>query len=410
MDKRKKMLMIVAVILAVLLIVPLIVGAILTLVPSAQAAVTQSDIDAIKGRAQKIEAEKKGLNEELARLKKEKAGAVEQKNVYDRKIEVLNEEIENRSALIAGLDQQIIRRDGELREALSRQAEGREQFEARVAAMQRMGSSSYWGVLLEAESFADFLARWEVTRRLVAYDNELAEEYREACVSIEAARAALDEDRRAQEEGREGLTAAQADLAVQSAEADALIAGMMAEISSCQKILDEQELAEKEAQKEIARLQAELKRQIEEEMRRQGNNGGHAYVGGQYMWPVPGHTNISSGYGWRVHPVYKVKRHHNGIDIPAPRGSRVVAANSGTVISRAYNSGYGNYIVIDHGGGQATLYGHLNGFAGFQAGSRVSRGDTIGYVGTTGVSTGYHLHFEIIKNGAQVNPEPLLRG
>jgi murein DD-endopeptidase MepM/ murein hydrolase activator NlpD len=136
------------------------------------------------------------------------------------------------------------------------------------------------------------------------------------------------------------------------------------------------------------------------------------YVGGEYLFPVPGYTIGSedgSKFGMRMHPILKVQRRHNGVDSPAPTGTPIVAANSGTVIVVERHSSYGNYVVIDHGGGQATLYAHMSKF-NKKVNATVKRGDTIGYVGSTGLSTGPHLHFEIIINGKPQDPGPYLRG
>lgn len=422
MDKRKKMLMIAAITLAALMVLPFLVAAISALMPSAQAAVSQSDINKLKDKAKDIASEKADLNTELSKLKKEKASVVAQKAVYDQQIALRNDEIETKTALIEEFDADIAARNRALDIAIAEQADGKALFESRIAAMQRMGSTSYWGILLEAENFSDFLGRWDAMRRLIEYDNELAEEYRRTCEDIKTEREALEADRAEQVQCREDLTAAQVELAQLSAESDALIIEMNTDIANGQKELDAQEAAERAAQKEIAEAQAQWKKQQEEELERQRRerekNGQdtskipttHEYVGGKYMWPVSGYTYISSYFGNRVHPVYGDVRFHTGIDIPAPKNTPILAANAGTVITRQYNAGYGNYIVVDHGGGQATLYGHLNGFGNYAVGSSVKRGDTIGYIGTTGISTGYHLHFEIIINGSQVNPVPYLKG
>ncbi|MBP1757146.1 MAG: Murein DD-endopeptidase MepM and murein hydrolase activator NlpD, containing LysM domain [Firmicutes bacterium] len=134
-------------------------------------------------------------------------------------------------------------------------------------------------------------------------------------------------------------------------------------------------------------------------------------AGGGWTWPVPGNTTITSAFGWRIHPVYHYKKFHSGIDISAPLGTKVVAARSGTVLlvsapvqGRNYGGwGYGNYIVIDHGDGKASLYGHLKQTK-VSVGDEVNAGDLIGLVGSTGTSTGPHLHFEVRVNGTTVNP------
>ena len=124
---------------------------------------------------------------------------------------------------------------------------------------------------------------------------------------------------------------------------------------------------------------------------------------GTFTWPLPGYTVASSRYGWRVHPIYGTRKFHKGEDIPAPTGAAIVAAASGTVTTAGWVSGYGNYTVINHGGGVMTAYGHQSAIY-VSVGQTVSAGQTIGAVGSTGNSTGPHLHFEVYVNGATQSP------
>ncbi len=145
-------------------------------------------------------------------------------------------------------------------------------------------------------------------------------------------------------------------------------------------------------------------KQLEEELKKlQEESKKIKYAGGKMLWPAEKGTYISSYFGNRLHPIHKVWRMHNGIDIPAPGGSNIRAANSGTVIRATWDSGYGWYIIIDHGGGISTLYAHARELVA-KAGDKVERGQVIAKVGTTGTSTGNHLHFEVRVNGTPVNP------
>ena len=132
-------------------------------------------------------------------------------------------------------------------------------------------------------------------------------------------------------------------------------------------------------------------------------SSGATRYSGTFTWPLPGYTNNSSAYGWRVHPIFGTRKFHKGEDIPAPTGTPIVAAASGTVTTAGWVSGYGNYTVINHGGGVMTAYGHQSAIH-VSVGQTVTAGQTIGLVGSTGNSTGPHLHFEVYVNGSTQNP------
>ena len=157
-------------------------------------------------------------------------------------------------------------------------------------------------------------------------------------------------------------------------------------------------LAQAAAEAAEEKLQEEIRAAL-------AGKGDEEFVGGEWLWPVNGYYGITSKFGYRYHPLTGVYKMHTGVDVAGSGINRkpIRAANSGTVLKAGYNVGYGNYVVIDHGGGYTTLYGHASSLA-VSAGQKVSRGDTIAYVGSTGYSTGPHLHYEIIQNGERKNP------
>jgi murein DD-endopeptidase MepM/ murein hydrolase activator NlpD len=168
--------------------------------------------------------------------------------------------------------------------------------------------------------------------------------------------------------------------------------------------------AEKERLKQAEKKEDEmiaLSKQLEKKIT-QLMDANAKYVGGVMKWPTPGYTRVSSPYGMRIHPIYKVKKMHTGIDIDAPSGAKIIAANSGKVILAGWNGGYGNCVIIDHGSGLATLYAHQSKIL-VSVGDKVNKGDTIGKVGSTGLSTGPHLHFEVRKGGQTTNPIPYVK-
>ena len=169
---------------------------------------------------------------------------------------------------------------------------------------------------------------------------------------------------------------------------------------------EQMEAAEREASAAFDALAAELEAQRQAALQQQqgSSGGGSTIVGtGQFAWPTPSTSLITSYYGSRLHPVYGTTKFHSGIDIGAADGAAIIAADGGTVVSAGWSGGYGNCIMIDHGNGYTTLYAHLSGYA-VSSGQAVSRGDTIGYVGSTGVSTGPHLHYEVRQGGSTLDP------
>ena len=182
-------------------------------------------------------------------------------------------------------------------------------------------------------------------------------------------------------------------MATASAQKQSLVDQINAEQDALYDILEDLEAESKALNSEIKRLQAE----------QAAKNGTNTKAPGAYLWPCPSSHTITSNYGYRVHPVTGAKKLHSGMDIGASYGAAVVAAASGTVIMSKYYGGYGNCIIIDHGGGVSTLYGHMSSLVA-KTGQKVSAGETIGKVGSTGVSTGNHLHFEVRINGSTVNP------
>jgi murein DD-endopeptidase MepM/ murein hydrolase activator NlpD len=390
--------MIVAIVLAAIMLLPIIISGLIALLPEAQA-VTQADINKGKAELAALRDRRKQTQGQINAMKGRREETVRLKELYDEQMMMIEEDIELTVGLIADLNFAMAEQQRLLDEARVREAELSELFIRRVKAMERMGKISMLSVLLGSDNLTDFLANWDAAREIMSRDQRLAGELVAARLEIEEAIERLDEDKREQNKHIEELAEAQVELAAQSAEAAAMLAEYIAEQAKLQA--EERQLAEREAkaEKEIKEMEEE-RRRIEEELRRRNN----PFVGGEYHWPVPGISTISSPYGNRIHPIYKVPRFHHGIDIPAPRGTPVVAANDGVVILRGYSGGYGNRVVIDHGGNQATLYAHLHGF-NVKVDERVKRGQVIGYVGSTGLSTGNHLHFEIHINGQTVNPD-----
>ena len=381
---------VIAGLLAVLLILPFVLDVVFySRGANASAATT---ISGLNDKLSSLEKEKKEIKEELDRLKQQKSDTQARKAALDRQISVTRQEITTINTLITELDTQINQFEAELAETERKEKEQYEKYKLRVRVMEEEGNASYISVLLAANSFSDLLTRVEIIRDVMNHDQKLMDQLQETRVQIEEKKAAIEDSRAQQAAAKEKLTDRQSSLQKQSAEAGQLVQSLSSQEEEYKKAYNEAESA-------MSSTKSELKKLLDAQ-----KSGSTTYVGGTFLWPTPGYTSITSPYGMRFDPIFKTQKKHTGIDIGAPRGAKIVAANSGTVITAGFSSrGYGNYVVINHGGGKSTLYAHMSKIL-VSKGDKVNKGDQIGLVGSTGYSTGPHLHFEILINGNDTNP------
>jgi murein DD-endopeptidase MepM/ murein hydrolase activator NlpD len=309
-----------------------------------------------------------------------------------KQISVLNTEISNTSKELLAKQQELEAKKAEIQET-------DDLFKERLRAMYVMRSNGTLSAILGAEDMSQFMTTADAIQRISVRDTELLKQMEIEKALIIEQEAAIQEELSKLEEKQNTLNTKQTELAY-----------TMRVLNNNLTDIEAEQKAAEETQSEVYAEYLAAKEAMEKEF---ANSNG-SFVGGEWLWPVPTNGFISSGFGWRT--LYGRADNHIGIDIatgwgqgwPAINNQKIVASNSGTVTKAFYGTtGYGNYVIIDHGGNNFTLYGHCSSLA-VRVGQKVTQGQTIAYVGSTGNSTGPHLHFEIRLNGKPVNPAPLI--
>ena len=422
----KKFTRIVCLVLAALLLI----GLVSFIASSGAYAVTQSEIDSLQRQRDMIRGQKADLQEQIDALESEVSSVIERKAALDEQNELARQDIELINAQIEVYDQMIEEKSAELQEAIEAEEEQYVRYCARVRTMEETNAWSYISFVLEAESLTDFLGRLNDVIDIVRNDRHIKDAYEAARAQAEMVKADYEEVQEQQRKRRLDLLDAQEALEEQIKQAYKLIADLEEDIDGFKIAYDENEELENEVQAKIDKKVAELAaqkaaeeaaRRAWEESQRKAREAAAAAAAAQnkkpntttttpvasnagyYSWPVSC-WYITSRFGYRVHPVYGTTKYHSGVDIAAGAGSTISAAAGGTVSIAEKSASYGYYCVIYHTNGTTTLYAHMNSMPCVSVGQTVSAGQTIGYVGSTGVSTGPHLHFEIRVNGSCVDP------
>lgn len=361
-------------------------------------AVTKAEIDALKNKSGSIAAQKKDIQNQLKEVKADKNAAINKKRLIEDQIDLIRQEISNINEQIAMYDQLIAEKTAELEQAEADEAAQFELFCKRMRYMEEQGEeTSYWAILFSSSSFAELLDNYMMIEEIIQYDNKVIDDLTALQERVAADRAELEEAQAEQEEAKAQQLAAQEEMKGQEAEVDKLIA----EINAHEDVLEEME---EELNKAAKELDAQIKAKEKEYAAQIANVPSES----GFLWPLSGSYNVlSSLFGPRLHPVTHKPGNHSGIDIPAPSGTKIYAAKSGVVIHAAKGTGgywsYGNYVIVSHSDGTSTLYAHMSRI-GCKQGQTVKQGDVIGYVGTTGRSTGNHLHFEVRVGSTRKDP------
>ncbi len=391
-DKRRILVSVLAALLALVLLLP-----ILAQIAGSAGAVTQADIDALKADQQASKDRQAELKEQLAGIKDEQNAAMQKKNILVDQLTAIQQELNSIDAQIALYDQQIEEKEAQRLDAVAQEEAQYELFCRRVRSMEEDGDVSYWSCIFGASDFSDLLDRLTIVNDIMDYDNALMNQLIATRQEIERLKAELETARAEQQVKRTEAEEKRVEQAAKVQEAQRLLDQINASADQVNDLLDQEYAEEAKVNAEIRRKQREL------EAQRRANNVS-IDPGTGYLWPLPGYYRLTSKFGGRVHPITGRYHSHTGMDIPAPRGTSILAARGGQVVTSARHSSYGNYVVIDHGNGNSTLYAHMSSRA-VSEGQIVTQGQVIGYVGSTGSSTGNHLHLEVRVNYSRVDPE-----
>ena len=354
-------------------------------------AATDANLQAMENKLDALKKQKNEISKKLTAAKNNKAEAVKYKSYIDQQMNIVYEEVTTINELISSLDSKVKDKEAEIKAAKIERNKQLENFKQVMLLTYEGGNASYIEMVLNAENFYDFLTRVERVSSLMDYCNTVMEEMKTLENKLNIAKEDLETSLNAQLEYKEELILREAELETLQVENESYLKNLEKDISGYQSTYNSYAEEEK-------KIDAEIEKYLKELQEKENS----AYVGGEFIWPVPrSWSRISSPYGWRT--LNGKREHHNGIDIPASKGTKIYASNGGKVITATWHYSYGNYVIIDHGGGKATLYAHASKL-NCKVGDKVKQGDVIAFVGTTGHSTGNHLHFEVRINGAKQNP------
>ena len=376
---------------------------------AASSAEIQKEIDALEEKNAEIQKQINAIQSQYNANYQNMKDIVEQKNAIDQemtllssKVETTNEQIRAYSQLIADTQEELDTAKEDLR-ALS------EAHRERVRVMEEQGKLSYWQVIFEANSFTDLLDRINMVEEINASDRRRIEEMRIAADIVTATQINLESEKTALEEVRVQLAADEAALEEKRAQSDAVLQELEKKSEEFEILMAESEILQEDLMQEIAAKEKELKEaKYDEYLAKLALQGENPPSNATWVTPVSG-WKLTSPFGMRVHPVLKTQRMHNGIDMACAQGTPIYATRAGKVTRTSYQAGgAGNYVSINHLDGFASIYMHMTHYV-VSEGQTVTAGQLIGYVGSTGLSTGPHLHFGISYAGTYVNPLAYIR-
>ena len=376
---------------------------ILSAFPIGAQAVSEEELDVLKAERDALVRQRQTQQKLVNELREQQAGVLELKQALDERntftiwqLELTRQEIELYNHMIA-------EKNMEVEEALRLETEQLERYRVRVRAMEENGNTGFLDLLLNTSDLGEFLTAMDDMGEIMESDRALEDAYIAARMNTEKVRAEYEDYKISVELIQADLQAQQAELEAELEEANQLINQITADIENNAAILEEFAAAERQAETNVANMVIALEKE------RKAKEAAMVKGTGSFIWPAPTSTYLTSRFGLRTHPVTGVQKSHTGIDIGAGAGDNALAADGGTVTMAGWNGGYGNCVMIDHGNGYKTLYAHLSSIS-VAKGAVVDKGAVVGYVGSTGVSTGPHLHFEVWSGESRIDPEQFYSG
>ncbi len=390
--------------LALLLAGALTVGMVPMSARAASSSEIQKEIDALEEQNAAIQRELDAIQSQYDENYSNMASTVEQKAAIDQEMTLLSNKIATTNEQIAAYSQMIADTQDQLEKAQEELRDLSQQHRERIRVMEEKGNLTYWEVIFEANSFMDLLDRLNMVEEINEADRKRIEEMRIASDLVTATQLTLESEKQTLEESRVQLAADEEALEEKRAESDELLRELEKQSEEYERLMAESEILQDELMLEIAAKEKELAAaKYDEYLAKLALQGENPPSDATWVTPVSGYT-LTSPFGMRVHPILGTSRMHNGIDMACAQGTPIYATRAGTVTVASYQAGgAGNYVSINHLDGFASIYMHMTNYV-VSAGQSVSQGQLIGYVGSTGLSTGPHLHFGISYAGTYVNP------
>lgn len=408
---------VVSIVLAVLILGSLVSGALVMLVNAASSSEIKSELVKLREQQAEIEARSKELETSINENQSRTKTIVEQKADIDQQMEISRQKIENLKEQIQQYSLLIAEKQKEVDASVAREESLQQQYKTRIRSMEETGSVSYWSILFQASSFSDLLDRVDMIHEIAKSDQLMLQQLAEATAAVKAEREELEQQKTELEAAQVELADEQAVLEAQREQADKLIIQMQIEYAALSDEFKAAEEAEDAIRQTIKKTETDYFNALQKEkaeaeriaaLNRQNNNkadsnSAGATASGGFLFPLGWSNGVTCAYGPRTHPIYGYQGFHYGVDLGSSMNTAIYATKSGTVTASSYGEANGYYVTINHGDGYSSLYAHMvsNEVA---VGDYVTQGQVIGHVGTSGWSTGPHLHFEIYLNGSNINP------